>query len=1686
MSLWSDFTKSVSTRVVAPVKNVFEGLVTGTLEPIIDKPKPGTEKELKSIVQGKLRSLNEFAINSAEVSTDILLRAAINLNNKVISPYITRPMSTLALISDVNSPLYKKGEYEEGFQFADIKRAYDRSAYVSTAQALTKSSLVNVIPVLGNANRAWLNLGGIKLDEIDLWDDESIQKNFSENVVGKYYTGTLDFFIGNKGIGTAARLVGKVGKTGLKTTGIYSKEKTIAEFKADIDTGIQYANSNGAAGRQTIAGNHMLQLAESTSINEIDDIVQLYSNNERLSSVLVNVKNPEIARDFILADKGDMAALGRLAETHPDDLFDVADVATQLKNKYILDGNIYNPDGPAVPRLKKAFDNAIAKDPRMEEIRRVFFDESEQLRNLGKVDYFPAEVKFAANAYGKTESAIRLGKSLTKYDEFTGKGSSDALSEVLSLRLGTKIGAPTVTLIKFKNAVSGLKPLRYVTLSGMRPFDARIELNAFIDNMPVFKDGNAKIMTAPNVFRKAADVRREMEESLIKAKTPQDKYKVLEQIDEQLGKIVAYQHGHYTESALKAQIAQMRSNVSTNKRVFEKNGYSVNADGSFNQTNIETTRQMAESYLFTPWDLIEREFINTAKTGIAGKLVTPKNTIATTYESLTRLWTFNALARPMFIIKQSIAEPMISAAIALGPGAAFRIGATALKNATKNTNNFTKNLASKGLNAKDLKAINKAVTAKQKTISLLIAQKDELTAAIDDMVTGKVSPAAKSQNLNKLNKYLKAVDELIDNAELDLIDMTAPLGKTPKVANAPSLKRKIDYIEKNASAATLKKVQPKIDAAKLGLSKYNTVLAKMATNGKVLKDADDALAKAYDDIDNIIKENAELLEEQAEVFGRSAQFKKRYYGKKDNYRMFNGQYVKVTSFFDDETGNNFSRAVRAEVDNTNTVEQTFLGELSVGNRQAILASKVPNMPIDITNPLYFDELQHVANNLIRGDELMDFILSNPPTTAIKSWVTSREGKRYLAQFDVYDKTDGLAYVKDKFALVNRMFPSKEAQSIILQREIRADELQKLLSPYAKDNRLFPIAPSDWSYAESAMVGQNATKIVDGMISRGASKIFRLLNAPENPIRENFFDEIAMTKLAQKAQVLADQGVDVTVSQWNALRQAAGREALQETEKTFYTVRRQNSILYAMRAAAAFPTASLNAFYRYGRLGIKNPGRMLGFTYNYGRTFENFGVDKNGNPTDNIDDIAWLVIPGTQDFGPSKGDGLKLNARSLGYLLNYPSPSFITAISTANIFKNWPTAEDYASGKKGPEWLQKMLGGLYNSWFPYGPQDSPIKAFTPSWGNAVYNYAFTPMGKTDFLQSVNSIYRYHKMLYDMGIDKEPITEEQAIAEARGLWFQKFKNSFVSPFGVPLETNLYPASMIDNLYNTLVNKYQTQGKNREEAKTLAGDELLATVGTDLVLENVTFKDYNKNIPGVVPTVENYNRIFKDNEDLVKQLSQIKDGDISLVGLLGADIEYKAEDRNTAISRLLNDPKLKLPGTSKYINDLKLTPAEEDLQRQKNILWGRYTALKETLTAQITDGKSFRSHKELGDYLAYVASTTFREESQAWYDEYMAGVRGDNSYNYARALKLITTNDDFMKKNGDTEYWKDAQMFMNLRDQVAALYKSFPDGDPRKSKMRDAYLAYIDANISAFHPKLQTMIKIYFDNDTLKVVE
>ena len=66
------------------------------------------------------------------------------LHDEVISPYITRPVSTAALLTDPESPLYQPGEFEKGFQVRDLKTAYNRSEKVSLGQAFTKSDLTPI------------------------------------------------------------------------------------------------------------------------------------------------------------------------------------------------------------------------------------------------------------------------------------------------------------------------------------------------------------------------------------------------------------------------------------------------------------------------------------------------------------------------------------------------------------------------------------------------------------------------------------------------------------------------------------------------------------------------------------------------------------------------------------------------------------------------------------------------------------------------------------------------------------------------------------------------------------------------------------------------------------------------------------------------------------------------------------------------------------------------------------------------------------------------------------------------------------------------------------------------------------------------------------------------------------------------------------------------------------------------------------------------------------------------------------------------------------------------------------------------------------------------------------------------------------------------------------------------------
>jgi hypothetical protein len=167
------------------------------------------------------------------------------------------------------------------------------------------------------------------------------------------------------------------------------------------------------------------------------------------------------------------------------------------------------------------------------------------------------------------------------------------------------------------------------------------------------------------------------------------------------------------------------------------------------------------------------------------------------------------------------------------------------------------------------------------------------------------------------------------------------------------------------------------------------------------------------------------------------------------------------------------------------------------------------------------------------------------------------------------------------------------------------------------------------------------------------------------------------------------------------------------------------------------------------------------------------------------------------------------------------------------------------------------------------------------------------------------------------------------------------------------------------------------------------------------------------------------------------------------------------------------------------VKMTPQEIETERLKQRTWDQYMTVKQALEAKITDGKTLRAHPELKAVLDNLAVTAFKDQSQAWYDQYQLAQSGDTSYKYARALQEITSDSKFMTKNGNSQFWKDAQTFIQSRAMFTQVYQALPDYDPRKAQLRDAYNIWVEANAGQWDGNLKTILTRYFDNDSLKAV-
>lgn len=1679
MSLWNSFVDNIAKPVggaIARGAEMAANYATGIFAPgstiagTVAQPaiQIGTSKALSSagLTEAAQQGIKEnlaYEVKNQAASNDLLLKAAVQVENKVISPIITRPVSTLGLLTDVDSPLYASDKYEKGFQLADISRAYNRSERVSMGVAATQSDLLPGFKALSNEV---LSRGGVDVAKVDLWDDQNVQKNFSDNIVGRYFTGTADFIAGNAVLGGVGKLISRAGKTAVRASGLSTKGKTLEQFEKDANDGILYNVTAGERGRFTNTAEELVQVANSDDINLAINFVEKYSTNERLIDLVHKSKDPAMIRDYFLADKGYLPALERLATKAPADLAEMSDLPGYIRSRNLLNDEIYQPVGDALPRIRAAYEDAIKRNPEHARILDAFLDPDANIRSLGKNDLFPMEPVFAAQ---------KISKGITGFRELKAAATTRDFSKIGWMEeriVGNKANGLATTLVRFAGTY---KPLGFVTFSGARPFDGIVEINSAFDDVRLFKNGLNTIRTSTKETMTAAEYRNKVISDFTAAPNAAARKQVLENVEKAIAHDIARTYGFYDTTTINRLLTTMRSRISTEMNGLTQHGFGIDANGRALMVDAQTQSQLAEAYRLFPWGEFERELIR-AKKNVEGRaLYSFAEGMNNLYETLTKYWTFNVLARPSYIPKQSWAEPILSASLAQGSKFILDEIPSMTKNGARNFRNRVGQVVSSTFNTRQATEVNNVVNNISKRLELAIQDRDMLAAeSYKFFETDLVSPKMRKDYGDIVKAELKRAERAVDELEIELQAAAKPFGIKEEIPSIASLERRIAYVEKYADSSFKAKNASLIINAKSQISKAKGELNTLIPDAKGLTAVYDDMAKVYKEIDDVIlKELGEAQAERARFFGKTAEYKKRYYGKDNEYRFIGDQYVKIDGLFDE---NQLGMALREEFANARTVALTYAGELTVGTKNSILLRRGPRTVTDINDPLYFEELAYVGNRTFRNDPLVQQVLQEIPLERIQEWALTSPGIKYFRQFGDFTEGQIPTLVRNRVGLVKRYFPNAEARALLLQKEVTSLELSKILS---KDmDRLSALHPLDFDYDMiSGVEGTKGLARIERAADEAMGKVFQVLTRPENPIRWSYADKVFRDILTKKIENLIKQGVKtIDEGRVNALRQAATREALQETEKTFYTVRRKNRALWASRVLTAFPAASVNAMYRYGRFAIKNPVRTAAFLHNYQSTFKSFGVDQYGNPTDDPMKATHILVPGTKELGLMGGKGLALNARSLGFIINLPAPSYLSSVAVGTYMKDKPTTETMLRG---------AIGGVYDSIFPYGPQTNVKTLLLPSWAKDAYKWLNGPEGDANFLASLKSVANYHFALQEMGIEKAP-SWKQMRAEAKALYGQRFFWSAFSIFGVPVKVDTRPTKVFEDYYGILMNKYLSKGMSRDDAMNSADSEFLATMAPNFPLDRITFKGSTANTY-VPATASAYSRIWQDQTGLIESLGKIgQDGE--LVGLATLDIDASKEETSLSIYNFLKDPKTKLPDGSP-LNKYALTPEQEERRRSINRTWEKYTNLRDRLdaAAQQKYGKPLRRVPELSAALSEYADTVLKAENKEWWLQKKGQLAGgqDNSFNYARGLYEIVNNEKFMKKYGNSPVWQDAKKFTDIRNAVVFAYKSLPSGGGRKTALKEAYLDYLATSITTFHPKIQEIIKRYFEDDTMKVV-
>lgn len=1697
MSFWSSFTDelkgavsglgkalgSVGGNLINPISGRSNALnqfaIDRTVRPILQAQAPGITAKAQESMIGVITN---SATNRIQ-QYDPLLVAADYAEKKAFTP-AKRVVDTAFLLTDPKSPLYDNGVYGKGIQASDFQAAYNRTKDVSLGVAFTKSYL-NPFHVTGISD-AILSTGKIDIDRVNLWDDKNVEKNFTDNVVGRWLSGTTDAFVGNGVIlvatAGAAKGVGMLGRAaGLGTTMKSFDIKTLKNFENKIDEHISGTS-------KTVLGEDITRAAASTDINEIADIIKPHTNNPRMAALIRDTQDPAIVRDFILADKGYVPALERLATAKQSDgLWVMSNAATEMSADYIANGTTRNLNFEQRQRIAAAFDDSIAKNPAHQDIYNAFLQDrtvkgpiseslAEQGVKAGDVDsvprywgtnYQPPEPIIGSGIYSKARTRASQLRAATITRDYSNVGG-------WTQRI---IGTKDVPTVLIKLATTKM-PRGLITNSGIRPNDAIEEINAHLDDLKIFSNGSTMIKIDGTTQQiPASEYRRRLISDYLTARSDSERGLVTDRLNETLIYDVAATYG-ITRAEIKGLVENSMQTVRNFHNDLSTTSYAMDPSGTRYVTDALTQPQLRNATPLVNVSTFERDIINSKK-AFSKARTGAKVTTEFAYETGNKLFSFTQLVRPSYIGKNSVIEPLLVSVLSHGSRALTEEFASSIGNAIDNAKNRyirameTTNVGSikaKRALADDFEKLSKEY---KQTVQLLEDHVAEY-AKYDIDPMGR-SPQTKIEygdivrrDLNAAEKALRYIEEKMYDAAPEF---TAEILKTPSLYN---LTRRVKYLESLGGT----QYASEIANAKSAIVKAAGDIETLAPN---LKAVDASIADAYKKLEENIQGFGTLHAKKADLYviteGRSV----KYGPQKDaTIVMPNGQKIEGIPQYGDK---NFQGdGYRSEVSNTHTKNIEITGDKIFAQKTNLLDRKGPKGVTNVSSPHYFDELAYVTNTYMRGDVLIDRILSGQSRADLLEWSKTRQARSYAYEFGK-DASDIVNIIDNQISYVNRYLPSAEAQALAAKGEVNPTQLARVLSE--NPELLTPIQPLEIAYSINSSGAQKFSDVIDAL----SAKAWTTLGTPENKFRYAWASREFTTKNKAKLQSLVAQGYEIDSTVINGIRQSSAAEVVQELEKTFYSIRRANRALYMARTVLAFPTASASGIYRYARLAVNNPSRFGVFLNSYYGLYNTFGVDKYGNKVDNPLDAQFLVVPGTKEMGINAGRGLLFSARATAFTVNFAGPSYLVPIALGTVYAHKQGA-DVQVKKIVDNTIGKYLPGYsYDELFPFGVDTNPLKGFqrgiTPGWAPALHKYLNKEGDSSiDWINSLTSEYKYQQFMYDAKIGPKP-TEASIVNQTKKNYLVKFLWQFGSIVGSPAVVETKPMGVFQDLFNAKADSYMamknndgTAMYNRTEAAQLAEDYVNTTLrlpkGTplkDVVNQNPFSK--STYIPKSQDAID---RIYNDYPNLAKQLGNL-DKSGMLIGLLTADLP---KGSNPQAGRYLDDPNRTLPGGIFLNNRIKnVNELKNNLEVSR--YWAKYIKVKDEWDAAAKEAgyASYRSVPELVAGLQNYAAE-LGQESPVWNTVYKSSISGNNAVKQAIGMQTILNDTKYSKEFGNTQFWKDAKRFLYWRDAYVKAMADTPVG--YKAKIQESWVGWLDESRNDFDPNLMNIIDRYFMNDKL----